>query len=287
MKKDYECVVKEHKNIVSYNIEKFEPDFMEKQENNQSGGINKDALKLLSDIQHEHIKNNKKYMIDKGKGLDIKKLSNIGEFEFFKVINNLYNNKNVLIDRLQMNDKYFVDLYNQFKKAYDELFFLTQINEYEINKYVSIEQEKYLRYRISSYKTLISCYCEKKNHKIFDKDKVKMHLLLTCYDEIYFTDFEKTQKLLEMFYVNDAKELGIDFQLLRDIFNVSKDREEKRKEKILSLYEDGNGGEINIGYDSESDDEEEDDNESDNEEEDDNESDDEEEDDNESDNEES
>jgi hypothetical protein len=251
--KHYENIIKNHKNIEGYNIEEVEPEFMEKKVvvNNkkvkkQKGGIHKQDMKVSDVLKHEHnelvkINYKEKTMDDLSKinknNLLLSDISFTRKFHEAedKLSNNIINNK------LKMTDGYIVDLYNQFRKAYDELFLITQIKESDIEKYITSKRCEGLRSLCVSYETLIDCYCEKKSHKKVDEEKVKMQMILTYYDELNFENFEETQQLLELFYADEAKELGIDFQLIRDIFNVLKDREKKRNEKILNMYEESNG----------------------------------------------
>jgi hypothetical protein len=229
------------RNITSYDIDKVISSFMSSIKEGGKNNYNLEENLMKDDYIDE------KYIM-KEKEINKLLLEDITEFNknFYNVIFNMYDNIGMLLERISENDKHFVDLYNQFKKAYDELFILAQIKEEDIDRYVDNNNgsANYLKNHMSNYRTLISNYCAKRTHKIFDKNIVKMHMILTFYDELSFTNFEKTQKLLELFYMDKAIELGIDFQLIRDIKNVLKDNEKRRNERILQSYEDQNGGEI-------------------------------------------
>ena len=235
MKDEYKLIVKDYKNIISYNIDNKLPIFMESKK--QIGGIDNDILHQDDKIE---ITEHKDILLD-----------NVNEFShnFFLVVNNLSNNIHETKRRLNDNDKFYTNLYKQFKKAYDELFVIVQMEEDDMYKFVCPRRIEGLKNKMKRYGNLIEFYHDKKKYKIFDEQKMKMQMILTYYDEINFESFDKTKKLLENFYCDKIKDLCIDLQLVRDIFNFVKDMTQKRQNQIMNEHKDQNGGYIDYDDD--------------------------------------
>ena len=187
------------------------------------------------------IKNDKQYYIMNNENSEKMLLSNVDDFieKHPNILHVLSENIEETKKKLRGNDEKFINQYKQFKNTYDELFLLCQINEDEIDKYVFEKKLKTVKRIVHDYYTLVYTYSKNKKNKKFDKKRVKMHMVLVLYDKLNYTDFEKTKQLLELFYDDKLKELGIDLQLIRDIFNLEKDEKKKREEKVLKMYREG------------------------------------------------
>ena len=123
------------------------------------------------------------------------------------------------------------------------------MEEDDMYKFVCPRRIEGLKNKMKRYGNLIEFYHDKKKYKIFDEQKMKMQMILTYYDEINFESFDKTKKLLENFYCDKIKDLCIDLQLVRDIFNFVKDMTQKRQNQIMNEHKDQNGGYIDYDDD--------------------------------------
>jgi hypothetical protein len=232
LNEDYERISKYHNSVFGYKTGKV-PLFMKSTKN--IGGSSE--ISMLG----QEIKNDEQFYIMNKKNLKKLLLANVDDFikEHPNILHVLSENIEETKKRLNENDEKYINLYEQFKNVYDELFILSQISEENIEKYVSKKRLNTIRNIIQSYTTLLEIYHEKHKYMIFDEGKVKMHMVLVLFDVLNCYDFEKTKQLLELFYADKAKELGIDFQLIRDIFNLEEDEKEKREEKVLKMYKEG------------------------------------------------
>jgi hypothetical protein len=235
MNGSYGKIVKKYKQEFGYILGKSTPIFMNSKDN--IGGS------LMIDYVPSEImgKNFDSKIYIKESEVPKKMLLEAESFydDFGTVIFTLSKNIEETKEKISKNDKEYVELYNKFKKAYDELFILTQIKEDEIEKYVCSERIESVKRHLNGESTSVYDYIRKRKCKHIDGEKMEMYMILTYYDYVHFTNFEDTQKLLEVFYSGKANELNIDFKMIKDIFNLQEDEKKERKKKLLKMYEAG------------------------------------------------